>query len=314
MAKTLYIVVPCYNEEAVLHETSRQMLQLLKDMIRKELISENSKIVFTDDGSKDKTWEIIYRLTEDFYEICGIKLAGNVGHQNALLGGLMSVMEDCDCAISIDADLQDDIHVIPQMVQKFNEGCDIVYGVRKQRKSDSSFKRTTALGFYKLMKLMGVNIVYNHADYRLMSKKALKALSEFEERNLFLRGMVPLLGFKTETVYYDRTIRFAGVSKYPLKKMISFALDGITSFSITPIRIITALGLIVCVFSFVMAVYAFVEKLVGNTSDGWASLMLSIWFIGGVQLLSVGLVGEYIGKIYKEVKRRPRYIVEEYKK
>ena len=314
MAKTLYIVVPCYNEEAVLHETSRQMLQLLKDMIRKELISENSKIVFTDDGSKDKTWEIIYRLTEDFNEICGIKLAGNVGHQNALLGGLLSVMEDCDCAISIDADLQDDIHVIPQMVQKFNEGCDVVYGVRKQRKSDSAFKRTTALGFYKLMKLMGVNIVYNHADYRLMSKKALKALSEFEERNLFLRGMVPLLGFKTETVYYDRTIRFAGVSKYPLKKMISFALDGITSFSITPIRIITALGLIVCVFSFIMAVYAFVEKLVGNTSDGWASLMLSIWFIGGVQLLSVGLVGEYIGKIYKEVKRRPRYIVEEYKK
>ncbi len=314
MAKTLYIVVPCYNEEAVLHETSRQMLQLLKDMIRKELISQNSKIVFTDDGSKDKTWEIINRLTEDFNEIYGIKLAGNVGHQNALLGALMSVMDDCDCAISIDADLQDDIHVIPEMVQKFNEGNDIVYGVRKQRKSDSAFKRTTALGFYKLMKLMGVNIVYNHADYRLMSKKALKALSEFEERNLFLRGMVPLLGFKTETVYYDRTIRFAGVSKYPLKKMISFALDGITSFSITPIRIITSLGLIVCVFSFIMAVYAFVEKIIGNTSDGWASLMLSIWFIGGVQLLSIGLVGEYIGKIYKEVKRRPRYIVEEYKK
>ncbi len=314
MSKTLYIVVPCYNEEAVLHEASRQMIQLLKIMKKDNLVAENSRVVFVDDGSRDKTWEIIERLSNDYEEITGIKLAHNVGHQNALLGGLMSVMEDCDCAISIDADLQDDIHVIPDMVRLFNDGCDVVYGVRKERKTDTFFKRTTAISFYKLMKLMGVNIVFNHADYRLMSKRALKALSEFEERNLFLRGMVPLVGFKSENVYYERMERFAGKSKYPLKKMLSFALDGITSFSISPIRLISSLGFIVCIFAFIMAIYAFVQKISGHTSDGWASLMVSIWFTGGVQLLSVGLVGEYIGKIYKEVKRRPRYIIEEYKK
>ncbi len=314
MSKIVYVVIPCYNEEEVLHEASRQMLQLLKEMKRNELVDNKSRIVFVDDGSKDKTWDIIDRLSNDYEEICGIKLAHNVGHQNALFAGLMSVRDECDCAISIDADLQDDIRVIPEMLQHFNNGCDVVYGVRKERKTDTFFKRTTAVMFYKLMKAMGVNIVFNHADYRLMSKRALKAFSEFEERNLFLRGMVPLVGFNSENVYYDRKERFAGESKYPLKKMLSFAFDGITSFSISPIRLISSFGIIVCIFSFIMALYAFIQKLMGNTSDGWASLMVSIWFIGGVQLLSVGLVGEYIGKIYKEVKRRPRYIIEEYKK
>lgn len=313
MSTTLYIVVPCYNEEEVLHETSRQMLELFKSMRADELISDKSRIVFVDDGSRDKTWEIIDRLSDDYEDIAGIKLACNSGHQNALLGGLMTVMDDCDCAVSIDADLQDDIHVIPDMVRHFNNGCDVVYGVRKKRSTDTFFKRTTAEGFYKLMQLMGVNIVFNHADYRLLSKRALKTLSEFDERNLFLRGMVPLLGYKSECVYYDRSERFAGESKYPLKKMLAFAFDGITSFSISPIRLISTFGALVCIFAFIMAVYALVSKIMGNTSAGWTSLMVSIWFIGGVQLLSIGLVGEYIGKIYKETKRRPRYIIETYK-
>lgn len=308
----LYVVVPCYNEEAVLPETSKRMIRLFDDMKSRELISDLSRIVFVDDGSKDRTWEIIDRLSRENEEIAGIKLAKNAGHQNALLGGLMTVKDDCDCAISIDADLQDDINVIPEMVEKFKEGCDVVYGVRNKRNTDTFFKRTTAVGFYKLMQAMGVNIVFNHADYRLMSKRALDAFAEFPERNLFLRGMVPLVGYKSAEVYYDRSERFAGESKYPLKKMLSFAVDGITSFSISPIRLISALGAIICLFSVGMAIYTIVEKILGNTTDGWASLMMSIWFIGGVQLLSVGLIGEYIGKIYKEVKRRPRYIIETY--
>lgn len=308
----LYIVVPCYNEEAVLPETSRQMLELLKKMQNDGLVNNQSRIVFIDDGSKDKTWSIIDTLTHEHTEFGGIKLACNAGHQNALFGGLMTVKDDCDCAISIDADLQDDINVIPEMVKKFIDGCDVVYGVRNKRDTDTFFKRTTALGFYKLMQIMGVNMVYNHADYRLMSSRAIKALADFPERNLFLRGMAPLVGFKSDCVYYDRNERFAGESKYPLKKMLSFAFDGITSFSVTPIRMISALGAVVCIIAVLMAIYTLYEKLIGNTDAGWASLMMSIWFIGGVQLLSIGLIGEYIGKMYKEVKRRPRYIIEAY--
>ena len=307
-----YIVLPCYNEEAVLYETCRQLLEVYEDMKRQGLISSSSRIVFVDDGSRDRTWDIIEELEEQHAEVCGIKLAHNVGHQNALFGGLMTVREECDCAISIDADLQDDIHVIPDMIKKYSEGCEIVYGVRKKRDTDTFFKRTTALGFYKLMKVMGVNMVYNHADYRLMGRCALEGLSQFEERNLFLRGMVPLIGYKSDCVYYDRNERFAGESKYPLKKMLAFAFDGITSFSINPIRMISTIGTLSCIFAIIMAVYAIVEKIMGNTDVGWASLMCSIWFIGGLQLLGIGLIGEYIGKMYKEVKRRPRYIVEKF--
>lgn len=307
-----YIVLPCYNEEAVLYETCRQLLEVYEDMKRQGLISSSSRIVFVDDGSRDRTWDIIEELEEQHAEVCGIKLAHNVGHQNALFGGLMTVREECDCAISIDADLQDDIHVIPDMIKKYSEGCEIVYGVRKKRDTDTFFKRTTALGFYKLMKVMGVNMVYNHADYRLMGRRALEGLSQFEERNLFLRGMVPLIGYKSDCVYYDRNERFAGESKYPLKKMLAFAFDGITSFSINPIRMISTIGTLSCIFAIIMAVYAIVEKIMGNTDVGWSSLMCSIWFIGGLQLLGIGLIGEYIGKMYKEVKRRPRYIVEKF--
>lgn len=307
-----YIVLPCYNEEAVLYETCRQLLEVYEDMKKQGLISSSSRIVFVDDGSRDRTWDIIKELEEQHAEVCGIKLAHNVGHQNALFGGLMTVRAECDCAISIDADLQDDIHVIPDMIKKYSEGCEIVYGVRKKRDTDTFFKRTTALGFYKLMKVMGVNMVYNHADYRLMGKRALEGLSQFEERNLFLRGMVPLIGYKSDCVYYDRNERFAGESKYPLKKMLAFAFDGITSFSINPIRMISTIGTLSCIFAVIMAIYAIVEKIIGNTDVGWASLMCSIWFIGGLQLLGVGLIGEYIGKMYKEVKRRPRYIVEKF--
>lgn len=308
----LYILIPCYNEEDVLPETSSRMLNLMRNMVQNGLVGKDSRIVFIDDGSKDATWRMIDAMASQHVEISGIKLACNAGHQNALFGGMMTVKEDCDCIISIDADLQDDINVIPQMVQKFKDGCDVVYGVRNNRDSDTPFKRMTAQGFYRLMNAMGVKVVYNHADYRLMSRRALDALSEFKERNLFLRGMVPLTGFKSDCVYYQRNERFAGESKYPLKKMISFAIDGITSFSISPIRIITTLGMVVCIISVIMGIYTMYEKFAGQTDAGWASLMMSIWFIGGVQLLSIGLIGEYIGKIYKEVKRRPRYIIEAY--
>ena len=307
----LYVVVPCYNEEAVLPETVSRMLELFSSMEASGIITKTSRIVFVDDGSKDKTWQLISEYESKHPEVCGIKLAHNAGHQNALFGGLMSIKDYCDCAISVDADLQDDINIIPEMIQKFrDEDCHIVYGVRKRRDTDTVFKRTTAQGFYKLMKLMGVDVVYNHADYRLMSKDALSALSEFEERNLFLRGIVPILGYKSDTVMYDRSERFAGESKYPLKKMLSFALDGITSFSINPIRIVSSLGILACLFAVVMAVYAVVQKFMGNTDSGWASIICSIWLLGGLQLLGIGLIGEYIGKTYKEVKRRPRYIVE----
>ena len=307
----LYVVMPCYNEEAVLPETVSRMLELFSSMEASGIITKTSRIVFVDDGSKDKTWQLISEYESKHPEVCGIKLAHNAGHQNALFGGLMSIKDYCDCAISVDADLQDDINIIPEMIRKFrDEDCHIVYGVRNRRDTDTVFKRTTAQGFYKLMKMMGVDVIYNHADYRLMSKDALSALSEFEERNLFLRGIVPILGYKSDTVMYDRSERFAGESKYPLKKMLSFALDGITSFSINPIRIVSSLGILACLFAVVMAVYAVVQKFMGNTDSGWASIICSIWLLGGLQLLGIGLIGEYIGKTYKEVKRRPRYIVE----
>lgn len=314
MAVNAYIVLPCYNEEEVLPETSRQLLELFTRMKSGGLINDNSRIVFVDDGSRDKTWELISKYSAEHEEISGIKLAKNAGHQNALLAGLMTVKDECDCAVSIDADLQDDIEAIPRMIEKFIGGCDVVYGVRSKRDTDTFFKRSTAMGFYKIMSVMGVDAIPNHADFRLMSSRALNSFSEFTEVNLFLRGMVPLIGYKSDEVYYERKERLAGESKYPLKKMLSFAFDGITSFSVTPIRLISALGAVVCVLCVAAAVWALVQKLLCHTSAGWASLMISIWFLGGVQLLSIGLIGEYIGKIYKEVKRRPRYIIEEYKK
>ncbi len=310
----LYLVIPCYNEEEVLPETAKRLNRLFDAMEAGDLISGESRIVFVDDGSRDRTWELISSLSTDYPRFRGIKLAKNAGHQNALLAGLMTVKDECDCAISIDADLQDDIEVIPQFIRKFDEGCDVVYGARNDRTTDTFFKRTTAVGFYKFMKAMGVNVVFNHADYRLMSRRALEALSEFSEVNLFLRGLVPLVGYKSDIVYYQRGERFAGESKYPLKKMLSFAFDGITSFSIKPIRLVWSVGAVISILAIVAAIYTLIAKFWGVTTAGWSSLMISIWFLGGVQLVSVGIIGEYIGKIYKETKRRPRYIIEEYKK
>lgn len=310
----LYVVLPCYNEEEVLPETAKRLTALFDRMTEKEQIGPESKIVFVDDGSRDRTWELISELCGKSRYIQGVKLAHNAGHQNALLAGLMTVKDECDCTISIDADLQDDVEVIPQFMEKYDHGCDVVYGVRSDRKTDTVFKRVTAQGFYKFMKMMGVDVVYNHADYRLMSRRALDGLSEFTEVNLFLRGLVPLIGYQSDCVYYERAERFAGESKYPLKKMLNFAFDGITSFSIRPIRLVWSLGVVVCMAAVLAAVYTLVSKFCGVTTSGWASLMCSIWFLGGVQLVSVGLIGEYIGKIYKEVKRRPRFIIEKYKK
>lgn len=307
----LYVVLPCYNEEAVIEETTSRLLSLFEEMCNNRLISTDSKIAFVDDGSTDRTWQIITLLSKKHNCITAVKLAHNAGHQNALLAGIFTFFKNCDCLITVDADLQDDIGAIPKMVREYINGNDIVYGVRDDRQNDSFFKRNTALSFYKIMKLLGTEIIYNHADYRLMSRRAAEALSGFNEVNMFLRGVIPLVGFNSTTVYYKRGTRFAGESKYPLKKMISFALDGITSFSITPIRLITLIGTVAFIISVIMALYAFIQKLSGNTSSGWASIMISLWFIGGAQLISLGLIGEYIGKIYKEVKKRPRYIIEE---
>ena len=306
----LAIVVPCYNEEEVLEDTIKQLSGVLSDLIIKKKISNDSFILFVDDGSKDKTWDKIEAAHFSAKYIKGLKLAGNVGHQNALLAGLMHAKEISDATISIDADLQDDISVIEEMVDLWDSGCDIVYGVRSGRKTDSYFKRTTAQGFYKLMKLMGVKSVYNHADFRLMSKRAVDGLSEFKERNLFLRGIVPTIGYKTDCVYYERKERMAGESKYPLKKMLSFAFDGITSFSTKPMTFIMGLGIWMIIFCFIMGIYSLIRHFQGNVVTGWTSLWLAMWFIGGIITFSIGLVGEYIGKIYIEVKERPRYIVE----
>jgi polyisoprenyl-phosphate glycosyltransferase len=306
----LTIVVPCYNEEEVLPETIRQLRALREALVAEKLISADSTLLFVDDGSRDATWDIIYKTSLRYPEVKGLKLARNAGHQNALLAGMFAAKTRSDCIVSIDADLQDDITVIRDFVQKFQEGYEIVYGVRKRRDADTFFKRHTAQGFYKLMKAMGVDLVYNHADYRLMSRRAVEALERFEEVNMFLRGIVPLLGFRSATVYYDRKERVAGTTKYPLKKMIAFALDGITSFSITPIRMISLIGFVSFFVSLLFGVYFLILKFTGHTQTGWTSLITSIWLLGGLQLIAFGLIGEYIGKIYKETKRRPRYIVD----
>lgn len=306
----LYLVIPCYNEEAVLHETAKQLLVKMNSMFDRGMISRESKIMFVNDGSKDKTWEIIRELHESNPIYSGVKLSRNKGHQNALLAGLMTAKEKADMAISLDADLQDDVDVIDKMVEKYYEGNDVVYGVRSARDTDTFFKKFTAEGFYKIMQAMGVEIVFNHADYRLMSKRALEGLSEFREVNLFLRGIVPLIGYKSDIVTYERHERFAGESKYPLKKMLAFATDGITSFSIKPIRMITTCGFLIFAISLIMLIYFLVVHFMGRTVHGWTSTIVSIWAIGGLQLLAIGIVGEYIGKIYLETKARPKYIIE----
>ena len=307
----LYLVIPCYNEEAVLHETAKQLLEKMNSMFERGMISRESKIMFVNDGSKDKTWEIIEELHASNPIYSGVKLSRNKGHQNALLAGLMTAKEKADMTISLDADLQDDVDVIDQMVEKYYQGNDVVYGVRSARKTDTFFKKFTAQGFYKLMQAMGVEIVYNHADYRLMSKRAMEGLSQFKEVNLFLRGIVPLIGYKSDVVTYERHERFAGESKYPLKKMLAFATDGITSFSIKPIRLITTCGILIFAISLVMLLYFLIVHFMGRTVAGWTSMIVSIWAIGGLQLLAIGIVGEYIGKIYLETKHRPRYIISE---
>lgn len=313
-AATVYLVIPCYNEEAVLPETVKELTAELKGMMDKGLATGESRMLFVDDGSKDRTWTLIEGFHAENPLVTGLKLAHNRGHQNALLAGLMTAKELCDCAISLDADLQDDIHVLPQFVQKFLEGCDVVYGVRNRRDTDTWFKRTTAEGFYKVMQHLGVETVYNHADYRLLSRRALDALSEYKEVNLFLRGIVPLIGYRSDYVYYDRHERFAGESKYPLKKMLSFAVDGITSFSVKPLRIIANLGIVVSIVSVIGLLYALISHFTGNTVSGWTAIVCSIWLLGGIQMLCLGVVGEYIGKIYSEVKGRPRYRIEKHLK
>lgn len=303
----LYIVVPCYNEEACLEETKKQLLKKMTDLIHTDSVSQKSRIVFIDDGSKDKTWEMISKSPKT---VVGIKLAHNRGHQNALLAGLMYAKEHCDISISIDADLQDDVNALDKMIKEYADGAEIVYGVRSERKTDSWFKRTTAQSFYKIMSFLGVETVYNSADFRLMSKRALEALSEYSEVNLFLRGIVPSIGFKTSTVSYARSKRFAGESKYSLKKMLNFAWDGISSFSTRPIRLMLSLGIIVFLVSFGILIYSFVVKMLGHTVDGWTFTICSIWILGGLQMFALGIVGEYIGKIYAETKHRPKYIIE----
>lgn len=310
MSKILYLVIPCYNEEQVLPLTKKELKEKMSTLIKSDKISKDSKVMFVNDGSKDKTWDLIEEYHNEDNLFVGIKLSRNKGHQNALLAGLMTAKKYADITISMDADLQDDINVIDKMIEENNKGAEIVYGVRSSRKKDSWFKRFTAESFYKLMRLMGVEVVFNHADCRLMSKRVLDELEHFDEVNLFLRGIVPLIGFKTSIATYERNKRVAGESKYPLKKMLSFAWDGITSFSVKPLKMITTLGFIMLLISIIMIIYTIVVKILGNTVSGWAFIMLSIWFIGGLQLVSIGLIGEYVGKIYSETKRRPRYIIE----
>lgn len=306
----LAIVVPCYNEEEVLHETTRRLTELLDGMTGSGEVSARSYILYVNDGSKDKTWEIIASLHGQNKYVCGVNLAGNVGHQNALMAGMSVAKESADIIVTIDADLQDDVEVMREMVRKYHEGCDIVYGVRSHRESDTWFKRNTALAFYKLMHAMGVKSVYNHADYRLMSKRAVEQLCRYRERNLFLRGMVPLVGYKTANVYYTRAERFAGESKYPLSKMLNFAVDGITSFSVKPVRLVLTIGVLFVMIAFAILIYVIASLIGGSAIAGWSSLMLSLWFCTGCMLIGLGIVGEYVGKIYIEVKDRPRYNIE----
>ncbi len=307
----LAIVVPCYKEEEVLEICSEALRGVLADLVSKGKITEDSFVMFVNDGSKDRTWELIESEHNKYPEqVKGVNLAGNVGHQYALTAGLLVAKDMCDISVSIDADLQDDVTVIEQMVDAYYAGNDIVYGVRNDRSTDTFFKRATAQGFYKFMEIMGVKTVYNHADFRLMSKRALEHFSKFKESNLFLRGMMPLIGYNTTSVYYSRKERVAGESKYPFKKMLALAFNGITSFSVKPISLILGLGVALIALAVIAAIYALVAHFIGNTVPGWTSLMLSIWFIGGVQLFAIGLVGMYVGKIYMEVKERPRYNIE----
>lgn len=310
--KILYVVVPCYNEQEVLAETSKRLQEKFQTLIGSGKIDEKSRIVFVNDGSKDNTWKIIEELHRQDNLFSGINLSRNRGHQNALLAGLMTVKDCADVAISMDADLQDDINAMDEMLDKYYGGCDVVYGVRSKRATDTFFKRFTAESFYKMMNAMGANTVYNHADYRLMSKRALEGLAEFKEVNLFLRGMVPMIGYPSDVVYYERSERFAGESKYPLKKMISFAIEGITSLSTKPIKMITNLGVFIFLFSFVILIYSLIRHFSGDTVAGWTTIIVSVWAIGGLILLSLGIIGEYIGKIYLESKERPRYIIEQF--
>ena len=308
---TLYIVVTCYKEQEVLPETSKRLREKLIALQKQGKISDRSRVMFVNDGSSDNTWPIIRELHEKEPEFfSGVNLSRNRGHQNALLAGLLTAVNYADMIISMDADLQDNVNAVDEMVDRYHEGYEVVYGVRSKRETDTFFKRFTAEGFYKVMKALGVDIVFNHADYRLMSRRAVEGLSQFTEVNLFLRGIVPQIGYKWTTVTYERAERFAGESKYPLKKMLAFAADGITSFSVKPIRLVFTAGVIVFLVSLLMLLYALISKLMGHTSAGWTSLMGSIWLIGGIQLLGLGVVGEYIGKIYNETKRRPRFIIE----
>lgn len=308
----LAIIIPCYNEEPGLSESATQLNSILEDLIQSKKINEESFIYFIDDGSTDNTWDIIRKLHEENDKrFKGLKLSRNVGHQNALMAGLEAIIDKVDCSISLDADLQDDVSTIKEMVEKFKEGYEVVYGVRKNREKDSIFKKYSAIFFYKLMHLFKVNVIANHADYRLLSKRVLEHLISFREVNLFLRAIIPLIGFKSTMIFYNRKERKAGTSKYPLKKMVSFALDGITSFSVTPLRLITISGVILFTGSCVLSMWALWLKYIGKSIPGWASTVLPIYFIGGVQLLSIGILGEYLGKTYKEVKARPRYFKEE---
>ena len=309
----MYVVVPCYNEEAVLMETASRLRKKLEELTAQGRIAPGSRVLFVNDGSKDRTWELIAQLHREQPEVfSGLKLSRNRGHQNALLAGLMEAAKHADVIVSMDADLQDDIHAVDRMLDAYQAGAEVVYGVRSARKTDTTFKRVTAEGFYRFMQAMGVDIVYNHADYRLMSRRAVEALGQFSEVNLFLRGIVPLVGFQSAQVPYERGERFAGESKYPLKKMIAFAMDGITSFSVKPIRLITLLGVLFALLGVVFGIYALISLCTGHAVAGWTSLIMSIWLIGGVNLIALGLIGEYIGKIYMETKRRPRFILESY--
>jgi len=307
----LYIVVPCYNEEQVLNETTKRLKEKFKKLISDKVISKESKVMYVNDGSKDNTWDLIKMISNKEDNFTGISLSRNRGHQNALVAGLLTAKNYADVVISMDADLQDDINAIDEMLAKYKDGCEVVYGVRSARKKDTFFKRVTAEGFYKFMSMMGVDIVFNHADYRLTSKRVLDEFENYEEVNLFLRGIFPLIGYKNDIVYYERAERYAGESKYPLKKMLNFAWDGITSFSVKPIRLILNLGISVLFLSIVMIIYSIIRKITGDTVDGWTFTICSIWLIAGAQMLSLGIIGEYIGKIYSETKKRPRYSISE---
>lgn len=312
MSNKLMVVIPCYNEEEVLPETSRRLVEKMASLMERGMIDRDSRVLLVNDGSKDRTWAMITELHEKNPLFEGVNLSRNRGHQNALLAGLMTAKDRCDLSISMDADLQDDMDAMDRFIEQFAQGCDVVYGVRNKRDTDTAFKRGTALLFYRLMKGLGVDITFNHADYRLMSNRALVALSSFGEVNLFLRGLAPLVGFQSGVVTYDRNERFAGESKYPFKKMLAFAIDGITSFSVKPLRLITVTGIVVFIASLCMLLYTLISWMSGHAITGWTSTIASIWMIGGIQLLSLGVIGEYIGKIYNETKRRPRFIIERY--